>query len=228
MVQFSKIFTALVASTTVVSASHNVRRSAQAEAQSAAKAGIQNFQNLLSTFSDSIGTDSQISTVQLNTALEAYAGVLKSLSQFPGVPAGLPTASANATFSPNWEGAAIGAVVNAIIGLQVGALMGMTTTWTFNGLNTALTGILGFDPAAALSALAPPPGFGAPGFGPFPPPGLTTPAPLAPAPVAAPPSPPSPSPNVPVAPPKPVTPATPAKGVAKGAGAAKGAGGRAN
>jgi hypothetical protein len=155
MVRFSNIFTALVAGTTVVSASHNARRSAEAEAQSGAKAGVQSFQSLLSTLSDSIGTDSQITALELNAALETYAGMLKTISQLPGMPAGLPTPMTNnitSAWRPNWEGAAIGALINAVIGLQVGAVLGMTTSWTFNSFNGAISSIIGFDPSAALSA----------------------------------------------------------------------------
>jgi hypothetical protein len=148
MVQLSNILTVMVAGSSVVSASHNMRRSTKVSAQADAKAAAENFQNLLTIFANNIGSGDQMAATEMKVALQGYVGMLQTITKLSVANAVNTTA-----FVPNWEGAVIGGGLMSQVGLLTGALMGVTTSWTYKGFNDGLTGILGFDPMQALSGM---------------------------------------------------------------------------
>ncbi|QDS73480.1 hypothetical protein FKW77_009124 [Venturia effusa] len=142
MVHLSKFLTVVVAGSSVASASNTVRRSAGASAQADAKDAVASLSSLLAVLSNSIGSDGQLDGAELKTAFQGYVKTLQSVS------------NVTAEFSPNWEGAAMGGAAMAIQGLVTGALMGMTTQWTFAGLNSGIKAATGIDPMELLSSAA--------------------------------------------------------------------------
>jgi len=75
---------------------------------------------------------------------------MASVNQFQA-----PKANATA-FSPNWEGAIIGAGVAVPFAALSGALLGVYTDWTFKGFEAGVANALGFDPIAMLTGAPPP------------------------------------------------------------------------
>jgi len=200
-----------VAGSSIATASHN-KRSTKASAQADAQAAAANFQNIVTMFSNSIASSDPLDASDLKSAIQGYVGMMQTISK-------LSVSDGNSTgFTPNWEGAVIGAVINSHLGLLTGALMGVTTSWSYKGLNDGLTSILGFDPMQALTGSA----GGLPGGLPLLPNSIVPDAAPAPkSPVAAPaPAPkpvvpaPAPKPVVPVPAPKPVVAAPPVAPVA--------------
>lgn len=59
--------------------------------------------------------------------------------------------TSTAPFVPNWEGAAIGGLALGVQGLIAGALMGVTTQWTFAGVNNGIKDLTGVDPMELLA-----------------------------------------------------------------------------
>lgn len=132
----------------MVTASHNTKRSTKASAKADALAAAENFQNLLTMFSNNIGSGDQLAASEMKVALQGYVGMLQTMTKLS-----VANAVNSTAFVPNWEGAVIGGGLMSQVGLLTGALMGVTTTWTYKGFNDGLTGILGFDPMQALSGM---------------------------------------------------------------------------
>jgi hypothetical protein len=148
MVQVSNILTVVVAGSSIATASQHMKRSTKASAQADARAAAENFQNVLTMFSNSIGSNDQVAASEMKVALQGYVGMMQTITKLSVASAGNATA-----FVPNWEGAVIGAGLMSQVGLLTGALMGVTTQWSYKGFNDGVTGILGFDPMQALSGL---------------------------------------------------------------------------
>lgn len=132
MVQFSNVFTIMLAGSSIASASYGVKNSASGKAaQADANAAVASFQNLISVLSNNIGSDDQLAAYEIKSAFQGYMGMLQSVSNFQ-LPPSMPVAANATPFVPNWEGAAIGGAALGIQGLITGALVGVTTQWTFN------------------------------------------------------------------------------------------------
>lgn len=152
MVQLGNFFTAMVAGSSIAHASDNVRRSASASAQADAKDALNSFQNLLNVLSNNIGSAEQLDGAELKTAFQGYIKMLQSVSNINQMPPNM-LMDANATaFKPNWEGAAIGGVGLGISAMVAGALMGVTTQWSFAGLSGGIKSITGIDPMEILAS----------------------------------------------------------------------------
>lgn len=151
MVQISNVLAIVMAGSSLVSASANTKRSTQESAKADAMAAAENFQNLLTIFSNNIGSGDQIAQSEMKVALQGYVGMLQTITKLSATNAA--NAANSTAFVPNWEGAVIGGGLMSQVGLITGALMGVTTTWTYKGFNDGLTGILGFDPMQALAGM---------------------------------------------------------------------------
>ncbi|RDI78230.1 hypothetical protein Vi05172_g11685 [Venturia inaequalis] len=153
MVHLRNLVTAMAAGTSLVEAS------ASASAQADAKDAIASFQSLLTSLSTNIGSpDQQLSSKDLQTAFGGYMKMLQGVSNINTPPSSPPPntmiAAINtsaAPFVPNWEGAAIGGLALGVQGLIAGALMGVTTQWTFAGVNGGIKDLTGVDPMELLA-----------------------------------------------------------------------------
>lgn len=153
MVQFSNFLTIMLAGSSIVKA-QNVRRSAaRASAQFEAQDAIASFQKILNTFSNNIGSEEEhLESEQLKEAFQGYMRMLEGVANINQMPANLVSVANATPFKPNWEGAAIGGVGLGIAGLVAGALMGVTTQWTFAGLNNGIKSLTGIDPMELLAS----------------------------------------------------------------------------
>ncbi|TID26034.1 hypothetical protein E2P81_ATG03809 [Venturia nashicola] len=145
MVQLTNFLTIMVAASGLVEA-NNARQAASASAQAEAKDAIASFQNILTALSGSIGSEEQLGGEELKTAFQGYMRMLQGVANInQQMPANLVSAANATPFQPNWEGAAIGAVGLALPALIGGTLMGVTTQWSFSGLNRGIRDMTGFD-----------------------------------------------------------------------------------
>ena len=123
--QLTKLFTAVMAGTAIVSAlPTNSAPANVAEVGQAAESYINGLFNLLANDPN----------LRLQLAPNATKG--------PAAP-----------FKPNVEGAIIGGAVVAQLGALIGALLGMFTTWSFSGFQKGLMDLASFNPGGALLGL---------------------------------------------------------------------------
>jgi hypothetical protein len=154
MVQIANIITTIVASVAVVNASQQTKRATEAVGASQVKEAVENYASLLSNLAANVGSGGETpSNDDLKAGLDTFMNMMTAVTKIQA-PA---TAGNVTTFTPNWEGAIIGAAVAAQFGALSGALLGVYTDWTFKGFEAGLTNALGFDPIAMLTGAPPPP-----------------------------------------------------------------------
>jgi hypothetical protein len=151
MVQIATALTAILACASVVNASQNTKQSSQKVGATEVKAAVESYANLLGGLAANIGTTGEVpSNADLRAGIDTFLNLMTSVRELQAKPG-------NATaFSPNWEGAAIGAVVASTFGGLAGALLGSYTDWTYKGFQTGLTQAIGFDPMAVMAGQSPP------------------------------------------------------------------------
>ncbi|KAF2423184.1 hypothetical protein EJ08DRAFT_664519 [Tothia fuscella] len=151
MVQIANILTILTAGSAVVSASAHSRRDQQAAQQAQIKAAINTYAELLTSVASELNAGGNgPSDGSIKNGMDTFMGLMDSFKQLQQ-----PTAGNSTSFKPNWEGAAIGALVAVPFGILSGGLLGSMTSWSFVGTEQALTNALGFDPIAALLGTPP-------------------------------------------------------------------------
>jgi hypothetical protein len=153
MVRVANIFTAILAGATIANASQHAKQSSETVGAPEVKAAVESFATLLGGLAANIGAAGEApSNADLKAGIDTFMNIMASVRELQEKPG-------NATaFTPNWEGAALGAAVASIFGGAAGAILGAYTDWTYKGFHNGLTQALGFDPIAVINGQTPPKG----------------------------------------------------------------------